>query len=375
MRYVAITSMVLLSTFISLVVSAEAVESFGKAFIDATRADNSAAKDSHLQAWALSRHEKAGADLAAKYPDVDIKLLEERLKNTEDASVRSLAWVTLAKLSERKDAREIVYRRALTGDKLAILSVSFMPGKTRNEVAESIAIQGKTWECRTDMIELLSYIGDANSLKVLNELVELNKTGNVRQAAIKSMPCIHEKLKQPATEQVMWSQCGLRFWQATREIERPCNLYGEFPWIVNRIGSSGMKCPISFLRYRINSGDTIAIMLAGIQKESQLIECLGAATDTDSALQRGGAIESLIQIGNKDAMNELFKHLKPSAQEENRRILQILADCETSASVELLEQLIEDKEYRDLWPAIKQAIAGHKERQRLAPKNNLQPRK
>jgi HEAT repeat protein len=338
-------------------------QSLEKVFMQAAKAVEAAARDEHLRRGSLSPYEKAGDVLASRFPDADFEFLKAQAENEEGDSARKLAWMVLAKLaSHQKDARDMVSGRAIAGDRLAILAVSFMPEAVRKEVAESLVRQEGYWQGKQDLVELLGFIGDEDSLKALNDLVGRNNERLARPAAIGVLPCLQEKLKQTAAEQQVWSQRGVCCWRAMLEVEEPRLVGPEYVWAAEHVANSGVRCPVSFLKCRIKAGDVLAIVLAGIQKEGELIEDLGVAAESNSVLQRGKALESLVQIGNKDAMDVLSRLMKPGATEENNRIAQVLADMGTESSAGLLERLVRDERYRDSWPAFEEAIKHIRER-------------
>jgi len=356
MRYMGFPFMVLLVLQIPSL-AADPSQSLEKALMQAAKAVEATARDEHLNWRWLSPYEKAGADLASRFPDADIEFLKAQAENEKGDSVRKLAWVVLANLADhQKDARDMVSGRAIAGDRLAILSVSFMPEVAMKEVAECLVRQEGYWEGKQDIVELLGFIGDEDSLKALNDLVSRDNESLARPAAINALSCLQEKLKQTAAEQQAWSQCGVRCWRAMLEVSKPRLIGVEYVWAAEHVANSGVKCPVSFLRCYIKGGGVLAIILAGIQREPELVEDLGAAAQSDSSLQRGKALGSLMRIGNKGAMDVLLKQMKPGATEENNRIAQILADHGTSASVELLERLVRDEKYSESWPTFKEAI-------------------
>lgn len=344
--------------------SADTPDAFGKAFEKAAESVDRHGKDwEHRDVWSLTPFDAVGDDLLSKFPDADVEFLKVALTNDHDQGVSNLAWIMLAKLSDHKEARDVIIKQACNEKDLgtpdyararqAVLAVSFMPDAVRKEVAETIATQAKQWEFRKDMVELLSHIGDEESVKVL-EKISKDERGHLQQSAVDALAYRQERLKQAADEQAAWTQCGILYWRVNREVDTPADYFGKYTWAAELLNITGVKFPVSFLRYHIKAGDRTAAILAGIQKETELVDDLDAV----------GALGSLIKIGNKEAMDALSKHITP---ENASRIAESLGKSGSHEAAKLLERLLKDENYKDSWPVFERTLESINERLKAQP--------
>ncbi|MCP4379473.1 MAG: hypothetical protein GY794_25290 [bacterium] len=381
MRGITIISLIVLAIHVPAR-AAELLDTYDKAIADAARTVPAAAKRGHIKRTSLSLYEKLGSNLAATFPKADITFLKARIANEKDYLATSLAWVMLAKLADRKEARDVVLRHCYAGrDKrsrpLAILSVSFMPTAARKGVAEAIASQQGHWYSRRDMFELLAYIGDEKTVKLLSKIAKKGWSEIEREAATKALEFLQAKMKQSVSEQKAWAQAGVRFWRARREVREAHIREQEPRYAAEQVANSGVKCPVAFLRRKIKDGDitkqhvlaedVMAIILAGLQKNAELTSDLDrvaarVAASPSELLRWKWAVVSLVRIGNKAAMDVVYKHMKPDDAKKNEYIAEKLATYGTKSAVALLEKLSKDEKYKTSWPVFKLCLKSLKSR-------------
>jgi len=311
---------------------------------------------------ALSPYEPAGCRLASRYPEIGLEALEAKIADKDAAGVMNLGWVVLANLANRQEVKQLILQRALAGDRCAVLALSFMPAGPREEVARAVAVRGTDWRTRVDVVELLAHCGDADTIETLSGLQEKEENPRVREAMTQALRCLRTKLKQPASEREAWTACGLQYWRALREapMTRLCN--EAYSIAAHRLNEGGVRCPAPFLKCQVAGRDQIGIILAGIQREAELVPCLKDILSGQDEVLRRLAMVSLIRIGYEDAMDAIRDEMRPGDTEHNKAIAHLLSMYGTGSSVELLERLVSDEEYRASWPDFREAIKQLKQR-------------
>ncbi len=344
--------------------AAELSDTYDKAIADVQPTVRATWWKGRLNSQALSPFEKLGSNLAAKFPKADIQFLKAKIANKKDFVGRQVAWVMLAKLANRKDARNVILQHINDDDPLrwkAILAISFMPTAVRKDAAMFSATRIGCEVDIMEMIELVGYIGDEKTVKFLNKFAKQHKTGVIHEAIIRTLNGLQEKIKQSASEQKVWTQAGVRFWRAYREVEQPIVPKMKYLWAAELVANSGVKCPVSFLRRKIKDGDItkrhvlakdiMAIILAGVQKEPELVSDLDrVVTASSRRLRWDWAVISLVRIGNKAAMDIVYKQMKPDDAEKNKNIAETLATYGTKSAVAMLEKLSKDEKHKASWP-------------------------
>jgi hypothetical protein len=352
MRYLRLLLMALL-TLQATSAAAAAPGAYETEFAKAVDTVLSTGKGQRLIWQAISPYEQVGADLASKFPTADLDFLSARTKNKDDQFSQKLAWVVLAKLSDRKEAREMVIEQAAAGNLSAMFAIALMPETVRREAAESVVRLTKSEETKGSIVTLLGGVGNAQDERLLDDLLRDDENRGVRHAAQASLVFLREKLGRKAEEQRLWSQCAAVCWQGNCEASRPSVPLMKYWWAAEVVVASGVKCPVAFLRCLIKQGEGIAIVLAGLQKEADLIEDLERAAETDLA---DLAIGNLIQIGTKEAMDAVSRQFKAGALARNKQLVEMLRDSKSSEAIQRLERLGQDEHFKDLRPSIEDAI-------------------
>ncbi len=321
--------------------------------------------------YALSPYEPAGCRLASRHPEVGLESLEAKIADKDAAGVMNLGWIVLANLANRQEVKQLILQRALAGDRCAVLALSFMPAGPREEVARAVAVRGADWRTRVDVVELLAHCGDADTIEILSGLQEKEENPRVREAVAQALRCLRTKLKQTATDREAWTACGLQYWRALREAPMT-HLYNErYSIAAHRLNEGGVRCPAPFLKCQVAGRDQIGIILAGIQREAELVPCLKDILSGQDEVLRRLAMVSLIRIGYEDAMHAIRDEMKPGDTERNRSVAHLLSLYGTGPSVDLLERLVSDEEYRASWPDFRQAI--ERIRPRLKQQKQVEP--
>ncbi len=337
---------------------------FDEAFAEAVKtaeAPKEREKYSRFDSCSLTPYARAGMDLATRYPAIDLQKLQKAIAGKKNTPAGRLAWVVLANLADREDARNVILCRAIEGDKTAILAISFMPPVAREDTAAEVVVRCGNTGGMADAIELLGCIGDNGTVEFLEVAAKIPNE-DVSLAAARALDCLKEKLRQAPTVQQVWTMYELRYWRTVREIAGADLGDADYDRVVEWLHEKNAKYPVQFLRCRINTGDPLAILLAGLQREKSLIDDLSAAAEAGNSRNRDMAFVSLARIGRWDAMAVLADQMKPDALEDNRNVAKVLASYGTDAAVELLKRLADDENYSRSKPVFEEAVKYLKQR-------------
>lgn len=272
---------------------------------------------------------------------------------SHDRNEKCLALLTLARISENKQARETISRLMAADSPLdnfgAIVAVTFMQPEFIKEVVLSHATFGT--------YPLLAATGDKDTLEVLRKTKADLRTKPVTVDAVNrlnaAIALLDKRLSLPEEKQLTWRKYLLVLYRAN--CERP-NFRGggNHAIAAEALAKRGISVPAEILEVQIENRDMVAIALAGIQKEEALV---GALSDVATKVPEHAALHSLAII-DSEASYKAIEHLaKPEDPDQNKSIARTLRSHASERSAALLEKLCKDEKYKDSWPAFTDALS------------------
>jgi len=289
----------------------------------------------------------------------DLRVLEEKGWK-RDLPSSSLAWLVIARSSRSAPAREILIKQALGGDAGVVLAISFAPPPYSKQMLEEIVPKPVFWGVTSHSLDLLSHIGDRSTLSKLREM-RLNESRiNVPRMLDNTIRCLEVKLALPEIEQESWTKMGVTYWRAVPEAS--ISVLGErrFMFAAGRLSACGNHFPTSFLRCRAQSGDPLAILLAGEQREATLVEPVRKVAER-GGWEGGLAIASLGKIGTDEATEVLAGLAKPGDSIRNRDVSRALSQGNKKAEA-VIEKFLQNKDYEESWPLFESALSSLRKR-------------
>ena len=300
--------------------------------------------------------------LTGKDAQVDVAFLRKIVEGSEEATRAKLAMLVLARTGG-KEASDCLYTLLVNKPKVGGEVAFYMPPNVVRDAVERILVNRKEAKLQIAAAKLLRCVGEKNSLALLKRMLVEVDNATVRTELQIAISAVTRRLNDaPKGRELQWAMqelCYVRAWNEWR-LDRS-QVGGIMRAARLLVEEEALSVP--FLRSKIKSGDMLAVAVAGMQRETSLVDDMAKVSDNTGAGMDGRILMgSLARIGNAAAIDVLAKRIKPGATEVNERLAMTLAECGTEPTVALLKKLSEDKDYKASWPVFKVAIKGLKER-------------
>jgi len=277
-------------------------------------------------------------------------------KQADASMTRKLARLTLARLAEHSKAADAICELASRGDDEAVLLIAYMPSAIACQACKRLVENAKEGNIKAAAIDFLAVAGNRDTLELLTALKGREANQYVVESLAGAIPCLEEKVKLPPEQQEEWSRQGISCWAAIREAPRPRLVGMEYELAAKELRKQGVKCSVPFLRNRIKAGDPLAVVLAGEQKEAELVDELVALLSAKKPEQAHAAKVALARIGTKEAVEALLRNVTPEGKAENQSIAWLLADNSGEIALRELERLLADDRFRESHPSLREAV-------------------
>lgn len=290
----------------------------------------------------------AAQQLAERLPPEAIPVLKGQIHSKRRAAPM-LAALTLAKMHRKEAAvsalRSLTSQMSPTGRHVAITAIGYLPAQKLRKTSAQLVVEAQEGEIRAQFLELLSIVGDRDSLRVLEEIRGKDENRYVQAALKHGVPLLKYKLQlKDKGEKSEWERKALTYWRIKRD---PCLHRNRRVCIVQyaeRIAEQEGKLPLPFLMNRFRAGDPVAAELIGMQKETAAIIDLkphvGDETEIGSL-----ARHTLGLIGSVEACRALESALVAGHVDVNRQLARALAVCGDEQTAKLLSKLSRDSRY------------------------------
>lgn len=298
------------------------------------------------------------ARLAGKDTLVDVAFLRKVAETDEVATRAKLALLVLAHKGG-KGARDCLYSLFVKKPKVGREVAFYMSPNDVRDAAERVLVNRKEAKLQIAAARFLAIVGDRNSLVLLKKVSAEVDNATVRTELQMIIPSVTERLSDtPKGRQLQWATQELRYVRAAKEGRMHRSLAaGIMRSARSATGEGAFSIP--YLRNKIKTGQMLAIAIAGLQRETGLVDDLAdlAKMPRNSTGSRGTILtNALLMIGNAAAMDALAKQIKPGATGRNATIAGMIARNGTESSVALLKRLSEDKKYEASWPVFERSL-------------------
>ncbi len=294
------------------------------------------------------------ARLAGKNAQVDVAFFQQIVAKAGEAPIRVKLAALILGRTGIKETRDCLLTLLVDKPMIAAQVVSHMSPNNLRGVAKHILATKKEAKLQIAATRWLWHVGDKGSLTMLKKMSEEVADATIRDELQIAIGMVTERLNNtPEGMEHQWIMQEVRYWRAQRDTG-PCIVRTGTIIMIADLLAKEEAFSTAYLRYKLRRGDPVAVVLAGRQRETSLVNDIQKIRGHH--LDLGLKITSLLMIGNTAAMDAIVKEIKPGATKANKRIADILVYHGGKSSVAILKKLSKDKKYKASWPSFKEVL-------------------
>ena len=245
----------------------------------------------------------------------------------------------------------------------ALIAMSYSDEPYRREMVTQVAARHQGTRLGFFAIDLLAGVGDQQSLAWLREAKtatdELQRSiPSLESFFAQSIELLERILSLPDDDTNQWREAHTAMWRSKHEANRTRRRSGALRYFMRH----RVTVPLEQLEMKIEAGDSHAVAIAGIQKETTLIGTLEALARSEEGDIAGCALGSLIRIGGPKAQEATANLLRSGSPATQAGILNALRNAPSEANASFFEKLLQDEDYEELWPEIRVSIGSIRKR-------------
>ena len=310
-------------------------------------------------------YEAAKADrLLARNLSPDVEFLIAKARDPKAPRDQRLAIIVLGKLSGDPRAKQEILRLASDESRFAVRALSYMRTDDARDVAERLMVESRFTRVKAGAADILAAVGNEESLGKLTRRKEKEKGREVKLALERATTSLQYRLeKLPKEKRAEWSELELKWWRARQEAAETVKFSGRWERAATYLQFRGHRFPPEFLRLKLDTKDVLAIVVAGRQKETGVVQLL-----ENLAMQRGSRGQmtrrALIRIGDDAALSLVAEALRSGDEAVWKLTIGDMLFVGDARTLALMGRLKDDKTYskktrhllRNIWEALEKKL-------------------